>query len=633
MCGFCGIAYVPSSNQTIDAGFLSRMTSTLAHRGPDGDGFWIQETVGLGHRRLAVIDLAGGAQPMTSAEGDLHLVYNGEIYNFLELEEELKRRGCQIRTRCDTEVILHAYRVYGEDCVTKFRGMFSFALWDSRRQRLMLARDRLGKKPLVYAKIPNGIVFGSELKALLEHPHVSREIDAEALDLYLTYQYIPSPHTVFKSIRKLPPAHIAIWEKGELTVRRYWSASYEPKSAIGAEEAKTELMRALRESVRLRLISDVPLGAFLSGGIDSAAVVGLMSELSSQPVKTYTIGFEETEHSELPAARVIAKRFGTDHHECVVRPDAAEILPKLAWHYGEPFGDPSTLPTYCVARETRKEVTVALTGDGGDENFAGYYRYPAMAFFKRWNALPRPLRAALARAASAFSGNAGATSWPNTVRQLLAMGDQTLDQQYLGLVNVFEEDQKQRLYSDSFRAATRAFNAPSYLVEALSRTPGGAIDRYLSADLTTYLPECLMTKMDIASMACSLEVRAPLLDHHVVEWAARLPEAFKWRPLLQTKWILREALKGWVPPDILSGKKKGFGLPLAAWMRGKWRAFVEETLSSERALRRGYFRPKEIRRLLSEHAAGQADHSHRLWTLVMLELWHHAYVDRTVTPS
>lgn len=629
MCGYCGIVYASSSTKHVDRGVLSRMNATLNHRGPDAQNLHLKDQVGLGHCRLSIIDLAGGTQPMHSADGQHVLVFNGEIYNYLQLSQDLHALGRQFKTQSDTEVILHLYALYGTDCLSKMRGMFSFALWDAGKKRLFMARDRLGKKPLVYAQIPQGIVFGSELKALLEHPDVTRDINREAIHHYLTYQYIPSPQTIFKSIRKLPPAHFAIWENGTLTVRPYWKLSFRDKTRLSLKDATTQLLDKLRQSIRLRLISDVPLGAFLSGGIDSSLIVGLMSEMSSQPVKTYSIGFEELDYSELGYARQVAKRFHCEHHEFVVKPDVAEILPKLAWHYGEPYSDSSALPSYIVSRETRRHVTVALNGDGGDENFAGYYRYAAMGLLGLWNHLPSRARRGLAQAAQAFPlGNEPMhLGW--RLKRLLMLGGEPADQQYLGLINIYTETLKQTLYSSSMQQETKTWDATAYIRNILNTVDAkDGIDPYLAADLQSYLPECLMTKMDIASMAVSLETRSPLLDHEFVEMTARLPWQWKWKPLLRTKWILRHGLRGWLPDEILTRGKQGFSIPVGAWFRGGMKSYLEDLILSPQALSRGYFQEQTIRHMLAEHHAGRRDHGYHLWSLLMLELWHRVYVDR-----
>jgi asparagine synthase (glutamine-hydrolysing) len=631
MCGFCGIAYTSASSQTIDRGVLTRMNQTLHHRGPDASNDHVEPKIGMGHCRLSIIDLAGGAQPMSSPNGRYTLVFNGEIYNFPQLREALEKNGRQFKTHCDTEVILHLYELYGVDCLSKLRGMFAFAIWDRDQKTLFMARDRLGKKPLVYALTPDGILFASELKALLEYPALPREIDREAIHLYLTYQYIPSPHTIFKSIRKLPPAHYAIWKDGEFSVRRYWDVSFQKKTSLSLPEATDQLMEKLRESVRLRMISDVPVGAFLSGGIDSSLVVGLMSEISSQPVKTYSIGFEEADFSELEHARVVADRFGCDHHEFVVRPQATEILPRLAWHYGEPFADSSALPSYYVAKETRQHVTVALSGDGGDENFAGYYRYAAMGILDVWDKVPRLLRRAVAAAAAPVRVQDRPREMLWKLHRLLMLGDESAKDRYLQLVNTFTESQKQELYSPQMKGELQCSDARQYLFTILDGVQAEGIDRYLAADLHSYLPECLMTKMDIATMAVSLEARSPMLDHEFVEMAAQLPAHWKWKPILRTKWILRHGLKNWLPSSILARRKQGFSIPVDRWFRKDLKPYLENTVLSPKAIARGYFKPEAIRRMIDEHHSGAKNHSDRLWALLMLELWHQVYIDKTHT--
>jgi asparagine synthase (glutamine-hydrolysing) len=441
-------------------------------------------------------------------------------------------------------------------------------------------------------------------------------------------QYIPSPHTIFSQIRKLPPAHTLLWKNGEIRIQRYWDPPFLPKTTMDETEAAQAMMAKLRESVELRMIADVPLGAFLSGGKDSSTVVGLMSELSSKPIKTFTIGFEEDPFSELPYARKIAKHFGTDHHEFVVKPDAVELLPKLAWYYGEPFGDSSALPSYYVSKMTRQHVTVALNGDGGDETLAGYPRYQAMKFMAGWRGVPKTLRRGLLQALRAWPDHASPHSWLWRIKRLLNLGLDQASTEYLDTLCFFQEQQKAGLYSEFMKNQTGHPSAPDYLNAVLERAralPG--IDRYLYTDLLTYLPECLMVKMDIASMANSLEARSPFLDHEFVELVGRFPDRWKLRGLTQTKYILQKALQGWVPDSILRRKKQGFSVPMSAWFRGNLRPYVSATLLSEKAVSRGLFQKGAVQRLIEETASGKRDHSYGLWALLMLEQWYRVYID------
>jgi asparagine synthase (glutamine-hydrolysing) len=626
MCGIVGIYHYGRSDG-VDPALLGKMNDRIIHRGPDEDGSWVDGRIGLAMRRLSIIDLSSGHQPMTNEDGSLWIVFNGEIYNFQSLREELIAKGHPFKTHSDTEAILHLYEELGVDCVKRLRGMFAFALWDKKRERLLLARDRIGKKPLVYALGDGRLAWASELQALRALPDLSSEIEPAAVDLFLTLQYVPSPMTAFQSIRKLPPAHRLVFEKGHARVERYWDLPYDqPAIAMDVEEAKTAIRDKVKESTKLRMISDVPLGAFLSGGIDSSAVVAMMSEFSERPVKTFSIGFEEDKFSELPFAREVAKRYSTDHTEFIVKPEMAEVLPLLARHYGEPYADPSALPTYYVSRETRKHVTVALNGDGGDENFAGYVRYSAMKGARLFDVAPAPLRRALLRGAQLLpDGHAPhALGWKikRLMRSVVAADEAA---RYCRMIGFFGEEDKAELYSGPFKAQLNggAGRATGYL-DALFRKGQGLdyVNRLLLVDFSSYLPECLMVKVDIASMANSLEGRSPLLDHELVELVFRMPGSWKLKGLRGTKWIFKEAMKPYLPPSIYRRGKMGFGIPLGPWFRGKLKEYWREHVLGSEALARGYFDEKALRRLFDEHVSGARDHGYRMWGLLMLELWH-----------
>jgi asparagine synthase (glutamine-hydrolysing) len=607
------------------------MACTMEHRGPDDEGFFLGGTAGLGFRRLSIIDLAGGHQPMSNEDDSLWIVFNGEIYNFQELRSKLDATGRhKFKTRSDTEVIIHLYEEYGERCVDHLRGMFAFAIWDKKRERLFAARDRFGKKPLVYADLPGAFVFGSELKAILKYPGVPRDIDYRAIDLYLTYQYVPSPRTAFQSIRKLPPAHYMVYEKGKIRIERYWQPVFQPKTTLSFAEASERVVEKLKEATRLRMIADVPLGAFLSGGVDSSIIVGLMSELSSRPVKTFSIGFEESSFSELPYARAIAERFHTEHHEFVVKAETVDILPKLAWHYGDPFADPSALPSYYVSEMTRQHVTVALNGDGGDETMGGYLRYQAILFMQYWNRMPAAIRRLIYAAAQALpNGKEAPLGLGWRIKRLLRLGLLDPERAYLSTLCYFHEDQKEPLYTSFMKQAISGSSAPDYLDKILSDVPHlQGVDRYLYTDMLSYLPECLMVKIDVASMANSLEARSPFLDHEFAELAGQLPPEWKLRHLFQKKFLIKKAFRGQLPSSILKRGKQGFGIPLSRWFREELYGYLEGMLLSQKALSRGIFEKPAIRRLLEEHRSQKADHGFRLWALLMLEHWFQVYVDR-----
>ena len=581
-------------------------------------------------QRLAIIDLKGGQQPIHNEARTAWVIFNGEIYNYRELRERLEKLGHQFYTNCDTEVIVHAYEQYGADCPKHLRGMFAFAIWDEEKQELFLARDRVGKKPLLYARTPDGgLVFGSEFTALLLHPGVSREIDREAIHYYLTFMCVPAPLTAYKQIRKLEPGHsLRFTRAGEIKLERYWQPSFSPKVKLSEEEAGERVVETLREAVRVRLMSEVPLGAFLSGGVDSSAVVALMSEASSEKVKTFSIGFEEQDFSELHHARRVAEHVGADHHEFIVRPDAMEVLPTLVEHYGEPYADSSAIPTYYVSRETRRHVTVALNGDGGDECFAGYERYAAMRLAERYCKLPAPLREGVIRqAVNLLPSSEVRRSRVRSVKRFLQAASLPPVERYLRWTSVLNRAAKDELYTDEFRHEMAEYDPANWLSPWFAEANGaGVVDASLLTDTMTYLPNDLLVKVDIASMAVSLEARSPFLDHHVIEFAASLPEKFKLRGLT-TKYLLKRVLKKLIPVENLNRPKMGFGVPIGYWFRDKMKRFLGETLLSEKALKRGFLKSAEVQRMFELHTRGERDYAHQLWTLLMLELWFERFID------
>jgi asparagine synthase (glutamine-hydrolysing) len=627
MCGIVGI--VRNDKSDVDQALVARMCAAIRHRGPDEDGFYFNGAVGLGMRRLSIIDLKSGRQPIHNRDRTAWIVFNGEIYNYRELRSSLEKLGHTFYTNSDTEAIVHAYDQYGADCPKHLRGMFAFAIWDSRTRELFLARDRVGKKPLLYAQVNGQLIFGSEFSALLLHPEVSRDIDTEALHHYLSFMCVPAPLTAYRAIRKLEPGHSLRWRAGEIKIERYWQPDFSKKLDISEPEAGERTIEILRDAVKVRLMSEVPLGAFLSGGIDSSAVVALMSEESSTPVKTFSIGFEEQDFSELHHARRVAEHVGADHHEFIVRPDALEVLPLLVEHYGEPYADSSAIPTYYVARETRKHVTVALNGDGGDESFAGYERYAAMRLAERYHRIPALLRESVVRhAIELIPSSETKRSRIRDVKRFIHAASLPKVERYLRWVSVFDSEAKQDLYTEDFRQQTGGFSAAGMLDPWFARANGsGIVDAALLADIMTYLPNDLLVKVDIATMANSLEARSPFLDHHVIEFAASLPEQFKLRGLT-TKYLLKRMLKQLLPAENLDRRKMGFGVPIGHWLRGKLQPFLRETLLTEASLNRGLFRPEAVKRLVELHTRGERDHSHQLWTLLMLELWFQRFIDR-----
>ena len=626
MCGIAG--QLRTDARPVDEALLERMCRYIQHRGPDSRGIHVDGGVGLGIQRLRIIDLATGDQPIFNEDRNVVVVLNGEIYNFQELRERLKRAGHRFATRSDTEVIVHLYEEEGVDCVKSLHGMFAFALWDSKRRRLLLARDRVGKKPLFYSLAGGALTFASEIAALVQNEAIPREIDYEALDCYLAYQYVPAPFSAFKAVRKLPPASVLTYENERSEVRRYWSLDYGRKRDVSnLPELHEEIREQLRRAVRRRMVSDVPLGAFLSGGVDSSAVVAAMAECSPEPVKTFSIGFENAAFDELPYAREIATRFGTEHHEFVVRPNAIDIVPKLVRHYGEPFADSSAIPSFYVAELTRRHVTVALNGDGGDESFAGYNRYVSHLLAQRMERLPHGARRALATVAHAVPGDGYQKTTAARVRRLLrSLGEEGADR-YARQMSFFNVYDRAQLYTPEYRELLGEVSTDEVIHGPWRKATGRSrIDVLLEVDVDTYLPGDLLVKMDIATMAHSLEARSPFLDHELMEFAASIPAELKLAGM-QKKVVLRDALRGEIPDDILDRPKQGFGVPIVDWFRGELRGYVEDVLFDPVARSRGYFDERYVRHLVTSHGKGREDHSYRIWALLMHELWHREFVD------
>jgi asparagine synthase (glutamine-hydrolysing) len=608
------------------------MCAALEHRGPDSRGLHAEDRVGLGIQRLRVIDLQTGDQPIYNEDRSVVVVLNGEIYNFPELRRRLEQAGHHFATRSDTEVIVHLYEEEGPDCVRALHGMFAFALWDSRLRRLMIARDRVGKKPLFYSHRDGELSFASELTALMQDTAIPRDLDHQALDCYLAYQYVPAPLSAFRAVRKLPPASTLLFQDGSVRIDRYWRLDYGTKRPnADLREVHEEIREHIRRATRRRMISDVPLGAFLSGGVDSSAVVAAMAEASSEPVKTFSIGFENEAFNELPAARRIAQEFGTEHHEFVVKPDAIEMVPKIVRHYGEPFADSSAIPSFYVAEMTRRHVTVALNGDGGDESFAGYLRYASNLLAHRLERLPRPLRRTMAWTGERIPSNGNMTSTINRAKRLARSLAQDPASRYARHMSFFDPFHRELLYTPEYKELIGDSLAPEVIAGPWREASGSsAIDVMLEVDVETYLPGDLLVKMDIATMAYSLEARSPFLDHELMEFAASLPPELKLQGT-DKKVALRGALRGWIPDDILDRPKMGFGVPIHDWFRGELRGYVEDVLFDPVARARGYFEERAIRELIDRHVRGQEDTSYRIWALLVHELWHREFVDRART--
>jgi len=626
VCGIAGKVYTDRS-RPVDPRLVQRMLDTIRHRGPDDEGLWVNGHVGLGSRRLAIIDLSPRArQPMTNDDGSLHLVFNGEIYNFQALRADLERRGHRFRSDSDTETILRLYEDEGIKCLDRLWGMFALALWDARDGSLIVARDRLGKKPLFYHFNGEHLVFGSEPKTILQDPDVTAEADPSAIDHYLTYGYVPSPLSAFRGLRKLPPAHYLRLHEGALSVERYWTLRYSPKREEREDHLIEELGALLREAVRLRLIADVPVGALLSGGLDSSTVVALMRQVTSGRITTFSIGFEDADYDELRYAREVARRFDTDHHELVVRPNAVELLPRLVWHYNEPFADSSAVPSYAVCQMARRLVTVALNGDGGDESFLGYDRYQAARLGRLADALPRPLLAGVVHGAS-WLPHTDPKSRVHALRRFVEALGLERARRYARWMVVFDEETRRALCTPAFQSAV-AGGTPLARLDALfaSADGDGDAEAAASADVHLYLPDDLLVKMDIASMANSLELRSPFLDHRVVEFAAALPSRMKLRGTTQ-KYLVKALMRGVLPESILGRAKMGFAVPIDRWLRQELRQMTHDVLLDSRARQRGYFDPEGVRKLLEAHEAGQPRHR-QLWALLMLELWHRTFIDQ-----
>jgi asparagine synthase (glutamine-hydrolysing) len=630
MCGITGLVYTDRA-RSVDRDVFRHLTRTLAHRGPDAEGYLFGPGVALGHRRLSIIDLSTGDQPIYNEDHTRAVVFNGEIYNFRELRSDLESLGHRFRTASDTETIVHAWEQYGDSCVARLRGMFAIALWDLVHRRLLLARDRVGKKPLYYLHDSGRLLFGSELKALLADPEVKRELDPEALDDYLAFGAIPAPRTAYVGIAQLPPAHYLVWEDGRIRTSEYWDLVFAQSPPRSEATYLEEFDSLLSEAVGLRMISDVPLGAFLSGGVDSSAVVAAMAARSPRPVATTTIAFNERVFNEAAHARLVARTLGTDHREVLVVPDAADVLPKLVWHLDEPFADSSALPTYYVAAAARQRVTVALSGDGGDELFAGYaWRYGLNILehgVRRW--LPAWLRRGLLGPLSAAWPKADrlprALHWKFFLRNL------SLDPEraYFHDMSLFTPRTKAHLLSGDLRRQLAGRDAGALFDRYFNRVRGVPhLNRILYLDTKTYLANDILVKVDRMTMAHSLEVRSPFLDHKIIEFAAALPTSLKYHGPT-SKYILKRHLARVLPSSAVYRPKMGFSIPLAQWLRRDLRDLATDLLFSPRAGARGYFDSAYIRRLWDEHQRGQGNHSQSLWALMILELWHRLFVDQS----
>jgi len=633
MCGIAGFAdsrvdrgwNENSDAFGADSAALGRMCEAIRHRGPDDEGRRLMPGVALGMRRLSIIDLATGQQPIHNEDQSVWVVFNGEIYNYAELRAELSGRGHRFYTNSDTETIVHAYEEWGQAGFARLRGMFGIALWDSRSGSLWLARDRVGIKPLHYTVAGERLYFGSEIKSLLASGRIDPKIDFAALDHYLSFLYTPRDGSIFAGIHKLPPGHLLEWRGGRTRVTPYWEMPSEQRPPASEQEAVERLRMVLGDAVRSHLMSEVPLGAFLSGGVDSSIVVGLMAEASTQPVRTFSIGFDDPRYDELEHARIVARHFATDHHEFVVKPDALAIIDDLIGHFDEPFGDSSAIPTWYVSEIARRHVTVVLSGDGGDELFGGYYRYS-----------PHPRIAAFDRYAPPASRKLASLVWPllphgTTGKNFLRRVARDERGRYLDHIGYFQRDEKRALLSGDVLRVTANADAEVRLghhFARLGQLPWDA--QMMHFDFATYLPEDILTKVDRMSMAHSIESRVPLLDNGVVDFAATLPADLKIKNG-RKKHVLKEAAANLLPSEILNRRKQGFAVPVGGWFRGDLRNFFSDVLLSQRARQRGYFNGRFVDRIVREHLTGRRDHTLRLWALVVFELWHRQYLDPAPT--
>ncbi|MFW6170948.1 MAG: asparagine synthase (glutamine-hydrolyzing) [Planctomycetota bacterium] len=640
MCGITGAVWT-AAEKAIDAELLERMAAVLRHRGPDDSGTYLSECrvraagdsapgVALGFRRLSIIDVEFARQPLSNEDGLVRMIFNGEIYNYTLLRQRLERAGHVFRTRGDGETVVHLYEDLGVDCFSHLNGMFAIAIWDARKQQLILGRDRFGQKPLLYRADPDRLLFASELKSLLQVPGFPREIDATAVDHYLTYQYVGHPRTIFHGVRKLPPGHYGVYGDGQLTVERYWDPDFSSTWQGSEEEAIEQLRSTLESSVKLRMQSDVPLGAFLSGGVDSSLIVALMQKVATQPIRTFSIGFPVKEYDETRYARQVARHLGTKHEEFQVTPDGLEMLPKLTWHFDEPFADSSAIPTWYVSQLTREHVTVSLTGDGGDELFIGYPRYSATALAKHLDRL------------GLFKHILGASCWqslPASARQKSKLRQfkrfsEALRlsplQRYLDWICIFNTARRASLYEDGFMDSLRGENPIQFLQAPWERIRGrDPVTTVSLLDLQTYLPCDLMTKVDICSMAHSLECRQPFLDVGLVELAASFPVSWQFGRGTGKR-MLAKAFATLLPQSIWSRGKMGFGVPLDHWFRNELRELTHDVLLGTKARHRGFFRHESVAELIRQHEQSEFDHAYRLWALLIFELWAQQWCDSPI---
>lgn len=624
MCGICGI--IQQEDAPVDQDTLVRMNEAIHHRGPDSDGYYIDRNAGLAMRRLAIIDLVSGDQPISNENKTIWVVMNGEIYNFPEIRKNLENRGHTFSTNSDTESLVHLYEEYGSGFASHLRGMFAFALWDENRHILVIGRDRLGKKPLYYCQSTGKLIFSSEIPSVLLGLQQRPEILPQAIDDYLSLQYIPEPGTVYAGVYQIPPGCYAVYENGKLAITQYWHLDYTNKHTAGETQLVEELREKLTEAVRIRLMSDVPLGAHLSGGLDSSIIVGLMAQLSDSPVKTFSVGFEESSFSELPLARAVANRYATDHHEFMLRFDNIPVtMAAIVKHFGQPLADPSALPLYLLSLLTKEYVTVALNGDGGDESMAGYARYAMDPLADRYMQMPglitRGLVPSFANHLTAPADRPIGTTWQDGLKRLANLMDVDPKASILRWGSYFSPAGKSRLWKQPYRSALNLHQAELFLTHLYDGAAAeNRLDRTLFTDVKSYLPGDLLVKADRMTMAASLEGRSPLLDHEYFEWTARLPVKYKLRGR-KGKYLLRKAFGHLLPEENRRYRKQGFSLPVGAWFKGPLAGWARETLLGSDSRLQEWFEMQEIEQILLEHSLGRNDHGKRIWALMVLELW------------
>jgi asparagine synthase (glutamine-hydrolysing) len=623
VCGICGVYNFDKSH--VDKTLLRQMCTVIKHRGPDDEGIFLDDHIGLGMRRLSIIDLETGHQPIHNEDESIWIVFNGEIYNYRELRQFLEEKNHRFYTSSDTEVLIHLYEELGDDCVTMLNGMFAFAIWDANKKKILLARDRIGIKPLHYVILSNKLIFGSELKSILQDTDVKREVNLTALHHFLAFEYVPAPETMFEGIKKLLPGHVLSCEKGNVSVRKYWDLKFTNSNKQSTAFYSDQIYELLKRSVERRLISDVPLGAFLSGGIDSSSIVGLMSELMDDPVKTFSIGFEEESYNELNYARIVAEHFETEHYEEIITPDAVNLVNEIIQYLDEPFADVSVFPTYLVSELARKHVTVVLSGDGGDEQFAGYDWYAASKLDRYYRKAPVVLRKGITRIIQRLPPSPQKKGFVNILQRFVEGSSLPVDGRHVRWQYFITNEEREQLYSNTLNYKLHNFNSFDLINNFyLSDNANDKLSKEQYVDLKMYLPDDILVKVDRMSMANSLEARVPFLDHEFVEFSATISPDLKLRGLI-TKYILKRALSQLLPKEIIHRKKQGFSIPMKNWLRDELRNMMLGVLSRERIIEKGYFNYEQVNKLIQQHLEGKRNNAHKIWAIMTFELWHELY--------